>query len=274
MLTGASDGIGAAAALELTRQGARVALVGRSRNKLATVAARIEERTGSPVSTHRCDFASFAAVRSLAADLLASYDRIDVLANNAGALVRGRHTTEDGHELSIQTNHLSPFLLTGLLLPRLLEAPDGARIITTASAAESAGRLDPDRLDGRGGWLSYCASKQANILFTVELARRLATTGVVPTCFHPGLVRSKFGRQSWSFTMGSLLLPFAYVSTEQGAAPLVRLATTPDGNAPGAYFTGTGLAKAAKHSTDPALARRLWQVSEELVGLPAHTPDA
>lgn len=268
VLTGASAGIGAAAAVELAGRGARVALVGRTPDKLAAVAARVRAQTGSAPGTHRCDFASFTDVRALAEQLLATYDRIDVLANNAGALVRGQKTTPDGHELTIQANHLSPFLLTGLLLPRLLAAPDGARIITTASAAESRGHLDPARLDGRGGWRSYCASKQANILFTVELARRLHGTGVVPTCLHPGLVRSDFGTATPAFRLGRIFAPFAFVSPAQGASTLVHLATTADGTAaPGAYFANNSLANASKHSTDPALALRLWTVSEDLVGI-------
>lgn len=268
VITGASSGIGAAAAVELAARGARVALVGRTPDKLAATAARVRQQTGSEPGTHRCDFASFADVRALAGELLSTYDRIDVLANNAGALVHGRHTTPDGHELTIQANHLAPFLLTGLLMPRLLAQDDGARIITTASAAETAGRLNPEHLDGRGGCWSYAASKQANILFTVELARRLHGTAVVPTCLHPGLVRSDFGTATWSFRLIRIVAPFAFVSPAQGASTLVHLATTPDGVcAPGAYFANSALAKASNRATDPTLAARLWEVSERLVGL-------
>lgn len=151
-------------------------------------------------------------------------------------------------------------------MPRLLAAPAGARIITTSSAAESSGRLNPDRLEGRGGWFSYCASKQANIAFTVELARRLHGTGVVPTCFHPGLVRSDFGMATPAFRLGRILAPFAFISPAQGASTLVHLATTPDGlTAPGVYFANSGLAKASRRATDPARAARLWDVSQQLV---------
>ncbi len=276
VITGASAGIGAAAAGELARRGARVVMVGRTPAKLEAAADRVRAATGQNPGRHVADFASFADVRRLAAELLAAYERIDVLANNAGLIVAKKQPTVDGNELTIQANHLSPFLLTNLLLDRLSAAPAG-RIITTASAAESTGELDPGDLDFSRRrwtrWRAYCSSKQANILFTTELARRLAGGTVSATCFHPGLVRSDFGQTSPLFRIGKLVAPFAFVSPEQGADTLLWLATGETGGAmPGGYFANRGIARPRPKSQDHALAARLWDVSETLVALRPRQP--
>jgi NAD(P)-dependent dehydrogenase (short-subunit alcohol dehydrogenase family) len=270
VITGASAGIGAAAALDLARRGARVVLVGRDPGKLAAVAARISAETGTESEVHPADFSRLDEVRALAGTLRDRYDRIDVLASNAGGLIRKRQLTVDGYETTIQVNHLAPFLLTTLLWDRLAAAPD-ARVVTTSSAVASLGRLDPLNLDRLGKpyskWIAYCNSKQANVLFTTELARRAAGTSISATCFHPGPVRSDFGRDWLPFRIFTRL-PLATRSPEQAARTLVHLALEEDGGThSGGYFTGGRAARLPRNCADPALAAALWEASAAAVGV-------
>ncbi|MBA3524017.1 MAG: SDR family NAD(P)-dependent oxidoreductase, partial [Geodermatophilaceae bacterium] len=162
VVTGASAGIGAAAALTLARRGDHLVLLGRNPDKLATVVARVRAETGDEPDARSCDFAVLADVRRTGEAIAADYDVVDVLANNAGLIAGRRTETVDGHDLTIQVNHLAPFLLTSLLLPRLTAAPDG-RVVTTSSAAHSLGWLDPDDLDFTRRrwtrWRAYADSK-------------------------------------------------------------------------------------------------------------------
>ena len=273
VLTGASSGIGRVAAGALASAGARVAVVGRNAERTRAVAAEIG---GDPFVA---DFDRLDDVRDLAAALLARYDGIDVLANNAGGLVSRRGETVDGHERTIQSNHLAPFLLTRLLLPRLIEtgaARPGARVIGTASAANRIGRLSLDDLDRRrgpwlGGWRAYGTSKLATILFARELAERLLPTAVDAYSFHPGIVATGFGADSRLMTVLSALSPGSPgISAEAGAVPLITLASEPDvGAASGTYFDGLrpGGAVAAQ-ARDRQLGRDLWTLSSRLVGVP------
>ncbi|MFC4533860.1 SDR family NAD(P)-dependent oxidoreductase [Sphaerisporangium dianthi] len=267
VITGASAGIGAAAAEALVRAGHDVVIVGRSRAKLSTVADRVAGVSGRRPDIAVADFASFEDVTRLAADLLDRYERIDVLANNAGVMSTSRRLTRDGHELMAQVNHLSPFLLTNLLLDRVTAS--GGRVVTTSSAAARTGRLDPADLDRAHrrwmAWLQYGDTKQANTLFTVELARR----GVNATSFHPGVVRTGFAPDSL-YMKALMMIPGAARSPEQGASTLVHLATTPDGvEHPGRFFAKSALASTSRTMTDPALAAALWKTSLAATGLSA-----
>jgi NAD(P)-dependent dehydrogenase (short-subunit alcohol dehydrogenase family) len=256
LITGAGGGIGAAAAAELHRRGHQVVLVGRSQKRVGSVADALA-RSGARPDTLTCDFTSLDDVRKLAAEILGRYERIDVLINNAGVMTTRRTVTGDGHEMIMQVNHLAPFLLTNLLLDRL----GAARVITTASRAGKTGKLDPDDLDRNrrrwSGWLQYGDSKQANALFTVELARR----GIAATCFHPGVIKT-------GFAGGTLLMKLVHLipglgdTPENGAATMVHLATHDDGTAhPGRYFAKCAPAAVPRSMTDPDLARRLWDTS-------------
>lgn len=269
VLTGASAGIGAAAAVELARRGHRLVLLGRDPAKLAAVVARVRDAGPIAPDVHVCDFARLTDVRRTGADIAAAYDVIDVLANNAGLIAKARQETVDGHDLTIQVNHLAPYLLTTLLLDRLTAAPAG-RIVTTSSAAHVGGRLDPDDLDFRrrrwSRWRSYADSKQANILFTTELAWRLRDTAVVPTCFHPGAVRSDFGDTTGLFRLAKKLSPIGFVTPSQGASTLIALATEDGLAVPGGYFDAGRVARPTSRAIDPHLAARLWQVSADAVG--------
>lgn len=269
VITGASSGIGAAAARALADRGARVAVVGRNAERTRDIARAV----GGDAFV--ADFASFDSVDALGADLLDRYDAIDVLANNAGGLVATRTTTADGHEQTIQVNHLSPFLLTRILLPRLLETASPSRpvrVISTASVANVWGRLRLDDLDWvarhwNGGWRAYGAAKVATILFTRELARRTEGTGVSAFAFHPGFVATGFGADSPVMKLAGVL---GYARTaltpEAGAAPLVELASaSTELAASGTYFDGLRAGgRTSRLATDDALARSLWDLSERL----------
>ena len=268
VVTGASAGIGAQAALQFARLGDHVVLVGRTPSKLAAVADLIGRQTGLQPDQRICDFADLAAVRRTATAIAAAYESIDVLANNAGLIADIRSSTVDGHETTIQVNHLAPFLFTFLLLDPLIAGR--ARIVTTSSAAHAFGWLDPDDLDFDrrrwSRWRSYADSKQANVLFTTELSWRLRQTGVVATCFHPGLVRSDFGSGSPLFRLAMRAMPVGFVSPSQAASNLLRLATEPAGLAvPGGYFDGATVSRPTSRAVDPGTAERLWARSEELV---------
>lgn len=271
VLTGASAGIGAAAALTLARRGDHVVLLGRNPDKLAAVAAGIRAETDATPDPRVCDFAVLSDVARVGAEIAAAYDVVDVLANNAGLIAGRRTETVDGHDLTIQVNHLAPFLLTSLLLPGLRAAPE-ARVVTTSSAAHSLGWLDPDDLDYSrrrwSRWRAYADSKQANILFTVELSWRLRQTAVVATSFHPGAVRSDFGAETPLFRWAKKFAPIGFVTPSQAATTLVDLTSTELGRvAPGGYFADSRPARATSRAVDPALSARLWTTSEQLTGV-------
>jgi NAD(P)-dependent dehydrogenase (short-subunit alcohol dehydrogenase family) len=194
VITGATNGIGLAAAEALAAQGANLAIVGRTetRAKIAAAQARLKAGNGATVDTLVADLSSQRVVRKLANEILARYPKIDILMNNAGAMHTTRQLTEDGIELTWAVNHVAPFLLTTLLLDRL-KASAPSRIITTASEAHQGAHIPFDDLNAERsyrGFGRYKESKLANILFTSELGRRLEGSGVTAYCFHPGLVAS------------------------------------------------------------------------------------
>jgi NAD(P)-dependent dehydrogenase (short-subunit alcohol dehydrogenase family) len=196
LVTGGTGGIGRATAIGLATMGARVGITGRDRGRADTAAAAIVRESGTPaVDVFVADMSSQAEVRRLAAEVLDAYPRLDVLVINVGGYWDTRHVTVDGLERTFAVNHLAPFLLTGLLLERLgRSAP--ARVVTVASGAHTAGRIDFDALQGErsySGSRAYDQSKLANVLFSHELARRLEDTDVTANALHPGVVRTSFG---------------------------------------------------------------------------------
>lgn len=270
VITGASSGIGLAAAVELARGGDEVVLLGRDPGRLQRAVEAVREVSGGTPAAYRADFAVLDEVREAGGKIAAAYERIDVLVNNAGQLTSVRRPTVDGFDPTVQTNHLAGFLLTHLLLDRLRAAADAdgpARVITTGSAAEAWGTLDVRRPGRRqlSRWLAYGASKQANILFTAEAARRWATYGIVPTCFFPGLIRSRFGRRSPVFSLAGLV-PVLFRTPAEGAGTLVWLAREPHGLVPGGYFAWQRPFVATGRSTRPERARLLWESSLTAVG--------
>jgi NAD(P)-dependent dehydrogenase (short-subunit alcohol dehydrogenase family) len=264
VITGASAGIGAAAARAFTALGWTVHGTGRSRAKLDAVAASCE---GGSFTGHVADFASLAQVRALGEELLA-LPRIDVLANNAGGTWPKRITTEDGHEQTIQVNHLAPFLLTHLLQDQV----SGGRVITTASIAHHLGRMKPEDLDFEHRRFSeqrvYGTSKLANVLFADELQRRWGSPALSAS-YHPGAVASEFGRDTpltrWAY--GGPLKRF-FRSNEFGAATMVFLATAPrEALVPGGYYANRKVGHKSRQARDSELAGRLWDESAKILGL-------
>jgi len=272
VLTGATRGIGQAAALELSRRGAELAIVGREPERVSEVAREAKGTGGgAAVHEHVADLTSMAQVRALGDELLARYQHIDVLANNAGALFATRAVTSEGFERTFALNHLAPFLLTNLLLERLR----GGRVVTTASDAHTSGRLDLSDLQSERSYAAmrvYGTTKLCNILFTRELARR--APDVRATCFHPGVVRTGFGKNEngiWKLltTVGG---PF-FRSPARGARSLVWLALSADAaSLNGAYVEDEKVVAPSPQSQDDTLAAQLWGQSSELVGLSASTP--
>ena len=272
VLTGATRGIGQAAALELSRSGAELAIVGRDAERVSEVAREAQGTGGgAPVHEHVADLTSMAQVRALGDELLARYQHIDVLANNAGALFARRALTAEGFERTFALNHLAPFLLTNLLLERLR----GGRVVTTASDAHTSGRLDLSDLQSERSYAAmrvYGTTKLCNILFTRELARR--APDVRATCFHPGVVRTGFGKNEngiWKL-LTTVAGPF-FRSPARGARSLVWLALTTDAaSLDGAYVENEKVVAPSAQAQDDTLAAQLWEQSSELVGLSTSTP--
>jgi retinol dehydrogenase 12 len=272
VVTGASSGIGASAALELARLGATVVPVGRDEKRLGQVSERIRAvNPGAAAEPLRADFASLSQVRGLAGQLLERHPRIDVLVNNAGLVAGKRTLTEDGYESTFAVNHLAPFLLTNLLRERLI-ASAPSRVVTTSSDAHRSGRIDLNDLQGErrwSSWRAYSNSKLANVLFTRALSRRLEGHGVVANCLHPGVIRTRLGRGTpIPVRAGWKLVSVFFKSPERGAAMIVHLASAPEaGEVSGGYFADSRQSRPSARATDDELAEQLWARSEELTGL-------
>jgi NAD(P)-dependent dehydrogenase (short-subunit alcohol dehydrogenase family) len=269
IITGASDGIGAAAARALSARGDTVVVVGRSPQKTAAVADELG------VDHLIADFSELDDVRALAATILERYPRIDVLANNAGGIMGDREVTVDGFEKTFQVNHLAPFLLTSLLSERLVSSR--AAVIATASVANRLyGHLDLDDLGNERSYSpnkAYGDAKLANILFARELDRRYGDAGIASVSFHPGVVRTGFATQSTS-PMRFFYNAFGFflLRPAKGADTLVWLATTTPGTdwKTGGFYTKRKLDFTTNpQADDAALASALWERSAALVGVPA-----
>ena len=268
VITGASDGIGAAAARQLAADGHRVVVVGRSPEKTAAVATEI----GAPF--HVADFADLAQVRTLASDLQAAYPRIDVLANNAGGIFGDRELTTDGHEKTFQVNHLAPFLLTHLLMDTLIESH--AKVIQTSSiGARIFGNVDIDDLQNEKKYTprkAYGDAKLENILFTKELHRRFADQGVSAAAFHPGAIASNFASESkglFRFAYNNPLTKLMLSSNDTGGRALTWLAEGTPGTTwqSGEYYEKNKVATTNPQAADAQLATALWDRSVTLAGI-------
>ena len=273
LVTGATGGIGLATAFGLAGLGARVGIVGRDAARSEAAATRLRG-SREQVDVFVADVSSQDEVRRLANEVLAAYPRLDVLVNNVGGYWATRHTTVDGLERTFAVNHLAPFLLTNLLLDRL-RASTPARVVTVSSGAQAMGTIDFDDLHGErdySGQRAYNQSKLANVMFSSELARRLAGSGVTSNALHPGVVRTNFGRedsQGWMRLMLPVIRPFMK-GPERGAATSVYLASSAEVEGmTGRYFTNSKPRASSKASQDAAAAARLWEVSVGLVGLGA-----
>ena len=277
VVTGGNSGIGFETAVALASMGARVLVTARHADKGRGAVSAITQRLGGDAQVQLVvfDLADLASVRQGAAEILEQAPRLDVLVNNAGLVLTERAETVDGYEATLATNHLGPFLLTNLLLDRMKgSAP--SRIVNVASSAHNAARhgmrFDDLQSEKRyRGMQVYGQSKLANILFTLELARRLADSAVTANSLHPGTVRTGYGGDG--DTRGFLAFgikiasPF-FLSPAKGARTSVYLASSPDVEGiSGQYFVKCKPKRPRSWAQDPEAARRLWQVSEELVGL-------
>ena len=271
VITGASSGIGQATSVALARLGASVVLVcrdhGRGERAMTEVAAAA---TAGPPSLELADLSSLEQVRDVAGRL-GQLPTMDLLVNNAGLVVARRQLTVDGIEHTLAVNHLAPFLLTNLLLPKL-RASAPARVITVASTAHRGGRLNLDDLQlerSYSAMLAYSNSKTANIMFTRELARRLAGTGVTANCLHPGTVATNFGQTGNRWLRYGLVVGRSFLRTPGSAARrIVYLASSPEvADQTGGYYVGHSRRQPSRTARNDDLARRLWDISAQLAGL-------
>ena len=278
LITGANSGIGQAAATELARRGWHVFAAARSPERGQAAVSQIQKDSGSiAVELLELDLASFASVRRAAAELLDRSERLDVLINNAGLTLNERRLTGDGLETMMQTNHFSHFLLTSLLLPTLLESDD-ARVVNVSSRVyERVEAMPLDDLNFErywGGIRPYCATKLANILFTNELHRRTHERGLAAFSVHPGVVATNF-LQNFPTPLRTVLKVARPLlrSPEQGAAPVVELATMPARRSDaGEYFDRHTRTQQQQQASDRQAAERLWDASNEITE--AEWPDA
>jgi NAD(P)-dependent dehydrogenase (short-subunit alcohol dehydrogenase family) len=265
IVTGANGGIGKATALELARQA------------LDAVRQEIVAETGnSDVVVRQLDLASLQSVRRFAQDFIKSESRLDILVNNAGVFTRHRQHTADGFELHFGVNHLGHFLLTYLLLDKLIESAP-SRIVTVSSKGSEFTKIDLSDLQTKRHWTSlkaYSRSKTANVLFTRHLAMLLQGTGVSTYCLHPGIVSTDLARDFedtlamscfnvvWSCFCGSLLTP------AEGAQTTLYCCLEPSiADVSGRYYSECREKKARKHVTNSATAQKLWRLSAELCGV-------
>jgi len=273
LVTGATSGIGKQTALRLARLGATVIIVARDAARGGVAADQVRQHVPlAQVEVLTADLSSLAQVRRLAEEVLARRERLDVLINNAGVIMTRRQLTDDGLETTFATNHMAPFLLTNLL-SGLLTRSAPARVVTVASAAHKQVRTIPWDDLAHGTQTStgqiYPMSKLLNILFTVELARRVAGTGVTANCLHPGFVRTDLGRNVTGVpgAMLRLVLP-ALRGPATGARTTVYLASsTQVAEMTGGYFVKCKPAEPSTLARDPEAATRLWTLSEQLAGL-------
>jgi NAD(P)-dependent dehydrogenase (short-subunit alcohol dehydrogenase family) len=276
MVTGANSGIGKATAEGLARLGASVVMVCRDRGRGESAKREIEASIrGCSVELMLCDLASLESVRSFAKEFARTHSSLHVLLNNAGVVSLRRSTTVDGFEATFQVNYLSHFLLTNLLLD-LLQRSAPSRIVNVSSGAHFGGSIDLDDLRmtrGYGVMKAYSRSKLAQVLFTYELARRLAGTGVTVNCLHPGAIATAlFGRPMGSASFVAKGFRLFMPGPEQGAKTSIYLASSPEvEGVTGKYFDRMREKRSSVASYDEGLARRLWAANESMTGLLSRT---
>jgi NAD(P)-dependent dehydrogenase (short-subunit alcohol dehydrogenase family) len=272
LVTGASSGIGLITVRELAARGATVVLVCRDQARGQAALAEVEKAaTGDAPVLMLADLASQVSIRALADQVRRRFDRLDVLVSNAGAIYTRRQVTVDGFEETFATNHLAPFLLTHLLRDRLEAAPAG-RVVVVSSVAHQRAKLDFDDLQAERKYEAmkvYGRSKLANVLFTYELARRLAGTRVTANCLHPGVIATNFGRNTPGlFNIGIRIAAPFMMSPEKGAQTQIYLASSPEvAGVTGKYFVKSHEARSSAISRDPEVAAKLWAASATMVGI-------
>jgi retinol dehydrogenase 12 len=277
--TGATSGIGEVAVLALAEMGARIVFIARDEARAQATMRKLEAKApGLGHRMHLADLSSMAETRKVGAAIAGSEPRIDVLINNAGALFSHRQVTPEGLELTFALNHMAYFVLTEALRDRLI-ASAPARIVSTSSSAHQGASLDFTDLQSANGYSGlrvYGRSKLANILFTRELARRLAGTGVTANCLHPGAVATRFGESSGGWVGGLLpVLKLFFISPEKGADTIIYLASSSEvEKTAGEYFVNRKITRPSQAARDDAAAKRLWAASEKLAAESQKEPAA
>jgi NAD(P)-dependent dehydrogenase (short-subunit alcohol dehydrogenase family) len=274
LITGATSGIGLEAAVALARQGNRLVLVGRDQRKMNAAIDEVKRRAdvAAAPDSWLCDFGAQAQIRKLASDVLAKYDRLDVLVNNAGLATRRREVTEDGIERTFAVNHLGPFLLTNLVLDLLVKSAP-ARVVNVASVEHYNATMDLSDLGfERGGWgigtKAYGRSKLGNVMFTRALAKRLEGKGVTVNAVHPGAVATGIWDKApgWMQPMIWLAKKLIMITPEKAAKSIVQLASSAEVEGKtGLYFNELEPKEPSKLACDDELAERLWAESARLV---------
>ena len=266
LITGGNSGIGKVAAIELAKKGASLVLACRPGDKTDVALAEINAVATQAAINLPVDLASLESVRNLAGEFLGRYDALDVLINNAGVFPSRKKLTEDGFEMQIGVNHLSHFLLTELLLDVLKSTPS-SRVVTVSSMLHKKGEIDFASFKGDKKYSSqtaYAQSKLANVLFSMELAKRLADNDVTSNCLHPGGVRTYIMRDlPW---LVRKLVDLMFITPEEGAKTTIKLASDSDlANVTGQYFDQTELASCSQLAEDDDLRAQLWRESEHLI---------
>jgi NAD(P)-dependent dehydrogenase (short-subunit alcohol dehydrogenase family) len=268
LVTGGSSGIGKATALALANQGAEVIIVNHNLARGEAALQDIRSRSGnSQVHLMLADLSSQDEIRKLAADFESRFERLDVLVNVAGTLFFKRQLSDDGLEMNLALNYLGYFLLTELLLDKLV-ASAPARIVNVTSVAHWWGRLDFDDLQSERHYnmfTAYGKSKLAIILFTRELARRLEGSGVTVNCIHPGIVATHIVERVIDSPLIYRLARLIFLSPDDAAAQILYLVSSPEvDGVSGEYFVRKSIAAISKRAQDEDLAKQLWQASEAL----------
>jgi len=269
LVTGANNGIGYEAARQLAERGANVVLLCRDRDRGEAARRRIAEETSNPeIELLLADMGLQAEVRRVAAEFRARHDRLHILVNNAGGILRKRELTEEGIERTFAANHLGSFLLTRELLDLMRESAP-ARIVNVASSSHARGPLDFADLDSSESWSrmrAYGRSKLGNVMFSYELARRLADSGVTVNAMHPGLVATEIGGGVRWIRLGIAVARRFMVSPKDSGADVVHLATSPElDGVSGRFFVRREETPSSEVSRDESLQQRLWTASDVLV---------
>jgi NAD(P)-dependent dehydrogenase (short-subunit alcohol dehydrogenase family) len=272
VITGATSGIGEVAADRLAQKGARIVFVARDRERGEATRKHLRAIASQTDHTvHYADLMKLSEQKRVAKAIADSEPQIDVLINNAGAMFTSRQMTEDGLEKTFALNHMSYFTMTNILLDRLKATP-GARVVSTASDAHKGAKLNFDDLQSEksySGFGVYGRSKLMNILFTRELAKRLAGTGVTANCLHPGFVGTRFGDESGGMMSWIIKLGKNFALTpEQGAETIIYLASSDDvAGKTGGYYHKKNLATPTKEAQNDADAKKLCDVSAKISGV-------
>lgn len=270
IITGATSGIGKAAALKIAAAGLTLGLIGRNKDKLAQTTQEIKTTNKNAIiHTFQADLSSIKQIRVLAKAIHKQFDKIDILINNAGAIFLKREMTIDGYEKTFALNHLAYFLLTNELLPLLKKSPT-ARIINVSSTAHKSGRINVQDImmeKQYNGFFAYANSKLANVLFTYELARRLANTNIRVNCLHPGVIATEFSKNNNGLIpfLVKAIKPFI-LTPEEGAKTTIYLALSEEvQNTTGKYFVKCKSVRSSSLSYNAQIGKKLWELSEQMI---------